>query len=272
MEADKITKFNIHDGYKYHEKQKKIAHFLQISVTAIFIVLGASIILIQSYPLLISYINGKMMENQFESIATPLPNSYKQYIEGEFAYYDPGQSYFTNLLGNISEINNSNNKNHLITTKKKIRIDTSYNKPFTLSIPDIGINNIRVTPNVESYDENIYNRYLKLGLAHFKGTPLPGDGGNSFIYGHSAVESFFSRHKNLPETIFSKLEHAEIGQKVYIKKDGHMLIYTIRKKRIIEANDFSFLRSKNKETITLMTCWPIGIGTKRLIIIAERNE
>ncbi len=275
MNYNNPTQFNIKDGFEEQQRQKKVAHFLQITITSFFMFIGLAIVFAQTYPLLISYINGRILEKQFQNIATPLPNSYKQYIEGEFAYYDPGESYFENLLGNISSLDSTNDyKNSVSKNKSKhIKIDTTYNKPFTLSIPAIAINNIRVTPNVESYDEKVYNKFLKLGLAHFKGTPLPGDGGNSFIYGHSAVETFFSHHKNLPETIFSKLENAEIGQKIYIKKDGKMLTYTIRKKRIIDPNDFSFLKSQgNKETVTLMTCWPLGIGSKRLIVIAERNE
>jgi sortase A len=102
---------------------------------------------------------------------------------------------------------------------------------------------------------------------------LPGDGGNSFIYGHSSVESFFNVNPNNPEIIFSRLENAEIGQKVKINKDGKDFNYTIRTKKIVEPDDLSILQPKgNKETVTLMTCWPLGIGTKRLILVAERND
>jgi len=141
-----------------------------------------------------------------------------------------------------------------------------------LDIESIGIKNIKITPNVDSENEKVYDQYLKTGVAHFKGTPLPGDGGNSFIYGHSAIESFFSNHSNNPETIFSKLDGIDIGQEVTVKKDDKVLEYIVRNKKIVSPDDFSILQpTNNKETITMMTCWPLGIGTKRLIIIAERR-
>ena len=114
-----------------------------------------------------------------------------------------------------------------------------------IDIPKIGIEDIRITPNVESSDEEIYDQYLKYGLAHFKGTPLPGDGGNSFIYGHSAVISFFNKHDNLPETIFTKLEGIDIGDSVSITKDSNVLEYVVRNKKIVSPDDFSILKTHN---------------------------
>ncbi len=140
-----------------------------------------------------------------------------------------------------------------------------------ISIEAIEIKDIRIAPNVESTNEEIYDRFLKYGLAHFKGTPLPGDGGNSFIYGHSAVISFFNRHSNLPETIFTKLEDIDIGDTVVINKEDTTLSYIVRNKKIVSPDDFSILKTQgDKETVTLMTCWPLGVGTKRLVVVAER--
>jgi sortase A len=114
---------------------------------------------------------------------------------------------------------------------------------------------------------------LKNGAAHFKGTPLPGDGGNSFIYGHSAVDSYFSRHDSDPETIFSRLENIEISDTIIIQKDGKILTYVVQKKKIAEPDDFDVIAGNSrKETVTLMTCWPLGIGSKRLIVIGERID
>jgi len=156
-------------------------------------------------------------------------------------------------------------------SSKEIIIDTEYRDDMYIDIESIGIEKITITANVESSEEEVYDKYLKKGVAHFKGTPLPGDGGNSFIYGHSSVESFFSRHQNLPETIFTRLEDIEVGDNVFITRDGEKIHYIVRKKKIVEATDFSILDTQgDKETVTLMTCWPLGIGTKRLIVVAEK--
>src|SRR5690606_12577236 len=191
------------------------------------------------------------------------------------AYYNPGQSYFENLSAKASGQDQAGSLSYDPVSKglKKVVVDKEYNKDMSITIKNIGINKIKISSNVESRDEDVYNLYLKSGLAHFQGTPLPGDGGNSFIYGHSAVPSFFTRNRNLPETIFSNLENVEIGDQVDVQKDGVTLKYIVRNKKIVEPSDFTILRSQGeKETITMMTCWPLGVPSKRLIVVAERYE
>ncbi|HOV34450.1 MAG TPA: sortase [Candidatus Dojkabacteria bacterium] len=256
------------------ESTKKIRK-MRVTVSLLLATLGLVVVAGQALPIISSYIDGVITQKRAEVMVEPVPESYKTYIENEFAFYDPGQSYFSNLskqfnvLG-ISTVsgNASSNKQ----TTQDIKIDQTYSKDMYITIPSIGIQNIKISPNVESDNEKVYNSFLKGGVAHFKGTPLPGDGGNSFIYGHSAVESFFSRHKDYPETIFSRLENIEIGEEVLITKDDTILKYVVRNKKIVSPDDFSVLQPKlNKETVTLMTCWPLGIGTKRLIVVAEKK-
>jgi LPXTG-site transpeptidase (sortase) family protein len=255
-------------------KNEKKSRDVRLWISGILALAGLIIIGSQLIPLTISYIDGLIEKARVDSMIEPVPESYKKYIEEEFAYYDPGKSYFANLAAQIGDIDITNQYSYdpETNTQKEIKIDTGYKKSMYITISAIGIKEIKISPNVESSNEEIYNSYLKYGVAHFKGTPLPGDGGNSFIYGHSAVESFFSRHKNLPETIFSRLGNLDIGQDVYIKKDGKTLSYIVRSKKIVSPDDFSILQSQyNKETVTLMTCWPLGIGTKRLVVVAERE-
>jgi len=248
---------------------------MRVSISLTLAILGLLVVAGQALPLIKSYIDGVIAQKRVEVIAEPVPESYKTYIENEFAFYDPGQSYFSNLskqfgiLGVSTASTNSSANNALYSN---VKINQAYNKEMYITIPSVGIQNIKISPNVESDNEKVYNSFLKSGVAHFKGTPLPGDGGNSFIYGHSAVESFFSKHRDYPETIFSRLENIEIGEEVVIMKDEEVLKYIVRNKKIVPADDFSVLQPKpNKETVTLMTCWPLGIGTKRLIVVAERK-
>ncbi len=233
---------------------------------------GLAVIASQVFPLLGSYIDGVITQKREEIKVEPVPESYKKYIEDEFAYYDPGVSYFANLTEQIGVLGVSTSYDSASKTQKSINIDTGYNKVMYITIQSIGINRIKVFPNVESSDEKIYNQFLKNGVAHFKGTPIPGDGGNSFIYGHSAVEAFFRRHQDYPETIFSRLEGIDIGQNIEIEKEGEIFKYIVRSKKIVDPDDFTVLQTnRDKENITLMTCWPLGIGTKRLIVTAERK-
>lgn len=249
--------------------QKKVKK-VQTTISIILSILGLIILGSQAIPLISSYTQGLVEQKRAEVKIRPVPESYSRYIEEEFAYYDPGQSYFANLsrqLGNLDVLGASDTE---IGTK--VVINKEYTEPMYISIDSIGISNIKISSNVESQEESVYNEYLKNGVAHFKGTPLPGDGGNSFVYGHSAVESFFSRHRDLPETIFSRLNGIDIGEKIVVQRDGKILEYIVRNKKIVEPEDFTVLQPvQNKETITLMTCWPLGIGSKRLIVVGERR-
>jgi LPXTG-site transpeptidase (sortase) family protein len=253
------------------ENTKKI----KTTRTVISIVLafaGVAIIASQVIPLTTSYIDGVIAQKRVEMKVEPVPESYKKYIEDEFAYYDPGISYFANLSEQLGVLGASTTYTTQTKTQKPIKIDTSYNKNMYITIDSIGIKRIKISPNVESVDENVYNKFLKGGVAHFKGTPVPGDGGNSFIYGHSAVEAFFRRHQDYPETIFSRLDGVDIGQEIEIERDGSVLKYVVRSKKIVDPDDFTVLQPiRDKENVTLMTCWPLGIGTKRLIVTAERK-
>lgn len=242
-------------------------------VSVILAFIGVGIIASQVIPLTASYLNGVIAQKRVDMKIEPVPESYKKYIEDEFAYYDPGVSYFANLSEKLGVLGASTTYNSATKTQKPIKVDTTYNKDMYITIDSIGIKGIRISPNVESIDENVYNKFLKSGVAHFKGTPIPGDGGNSFIYGHSAVESFFRRHQDYPETIFSRLDGVDIGQDIEIEKDGKILKYIVRNKKIVDPDDFTVLQPiRDKENVTLMTCWPLGIGTQRLIVTAERRN
>lgn len=259
----------------YKQNQETWYHkSVRYSIAIVLTLVGCVLIGSQSWPLLTSYLNGRVVDAKEEMIVSPVPDNYYNQLE-KLPIYDPGQSYFQNLLTKSSLAYQKNMSTYDPSTKKyrKVVIDKDYHKNMKLSIESIGINNVRVTPNVNSYKKSVYNESLKNGLAHFKNTPLPGDGGNSFIYGHSTIQSFLDSNTNNPEIVFSKLEQAEIGDEVTIQKDNKTLRYTVRKKEIIKSSDFSVLKNSNdKETLTLMTCWPLGIGTKRLIVTTERYE
>ncbi|MHC1716516.1 MAG: sortase [Candidatus Dojkabacteria bacterium] len=255
------------------EDTKKIKQ-VRIYTSLILALAGLIIVASQVIPLTKSYVEGVVAQKRDDIKVDPVPESYKKYIEDEFAYYDPGKSYFANLsqkLGNL-DLTNQYSYNPQTGAQVEVKVDKEYSENMYLGIESIGIKNLKISPNVESENEKVYDQYLKTGVAHFKGTPLPGDGGNSFIYGHSAVEAFFSRHKDNPETIFSRLNDIDIGQKVTIKKDNKVLEYIVRNKKIVSPDDFTIIQPvNNKETVTMMTCWPLGIGTKRLIVVAERR-
>ncbi len=251
-------------------QKRKRAKRAKLVLSGVLAFSGIAILVSQIGPLIHSYVNGKILESQILALKDPAPTQELEPDESELPYYDPGLSYFQNVVQHIGG-DTTGNVLGTRNTSRDVTIDSNYDKPMNLSISSIGVEEVNVTPNVDSFQTRVYNDALINGLAHFKGTPLPGDGGNSFIYGHSAIESFFSRHQSDPETIFSKLENTELSDTVEITKDGFTYRYNVIKKTIIDPNDFDILSGvQGKETITLMTCWPLGVGSKRLIVIGER--
>lgn len=268
-----LSYLNMPNEWNIPEEQSKKVKRTKVAISVLLSAIGVLIILSQAIPLTNSYIDGWIEQARVKLMKNPVPDSYRTFIEEEFAYYDPSKSYFANLENSIEGLSLEGKFSYdpATNSSKKIVIDTEYSRDMQIDIESVGIKDIIITSNVESTEEEVYDQFLKRGVAHFRGTPLPGDGGNSFIYGHSSVESFFSRHQNLPETIFTRLEDIEVGDDVYIDKDNEELHYIVRKKKIVEATDFSILNTQgDKETVTLMTCWPLGIGTKRLVVVAEK--
>lgn len=109
-------------------------------------------------------------------------------------------------------------------------------------------------------------------LGHYKGSALPGSAGNSFIYGHSVLPWFFN--PNNYKTIFSTLGNLESGDKIFINYNNQKLTYKVVEEIVVEPNEVEPLEEwkpeyLNDSTITLMTCWPAGTKTKRLLIRGE---
>lgn len=135
---------------------------------------------------------------------------------------------------------------------------------FYLSIPKLGIKDALV-------ETNSTNLSPEDSLGHYNGSALPGKTGNAFIYGHSVLPWFYNPRNY--KTIFSTLGDLQTGDEIYIDYDNKELVYKVEGQEVLLPNLVDPLaewKSKylNESTITLMTCWPAGTKTKRLIVKA----
>ena len=135
---------------------------------------------------------------------------------------------------------------------------------FTISVPKLKIENAVVETNAKnlSPDES---------LGHYKGSGLPGEPGNAFIYGHSVLP-FFYNPKNY-KTIFSTLGNLETGDEIIIEYDGERIVYVVETKEVLAPEKIDPLaefkpKYLNEPTLELMTCWPAGTKSKRLLVRA----
>lgn len=182
-------------------------------------------------------------EPKFTSTIDRIPVPEKQVLSANSAFYDvqiakdaDGFSYFT-------------------TDYKPEGVRTS---EFYVTIPKLKIKHAAALVDNVRFEKN---------LSHFPGTAIPGEVGNAFVTGHSVLPQF-----NDPDnfrTIFTKLSDLEIGDDVYIEVGGQRFHYIVQYAKIVDPRDLSVLApiSSSGRNLTLMTCVPPGMSTKRLIVV-----
>lgn len=132
---------------------------------------------------------------------------------------------------------------------------------YTLSIPKLGINNAVTTIGGED---------LSKSLIHYPGTALPGQIGNSVVFGHSALPIFFSPTNY--KTIFATLPTLKIGDEIIVNYDGVTYRYLIEEMLDVLPTDIEILNQDVGDSfISLVTCIPPGDprNPRRLIVRAR---
>lgn len=131
---------------------------------------------------------------------------------------------------------------------------------FLISVPNLGIEEAKVF--VESND-------FSGGLAHLPGTALPGEKGNVFISGHSAIPTLYNGNKNYG-AIFANLQKLEKGDLIKVSAGGEFT-YSVLGIRVVDPKDVSVILPPDGvgRYISLMTCVPPGLNTKRLVVIGK---
>jgi sortase A len=139
------------------------------------------------------------------------------------------------------------------------------NSSFSISIPKISINS-SITQSVDPFNEAEYHEALKKGIAHAKGSALPGEKGTVYLFAHSSGPPWELTRYN---TIFFRLGELQNNDEIIIKKDGKKHSYKVTDKKIVWPQDTKYLLQKsNKEQLVLQTCYPIGTDFQRLLIFA----
>jgi len=139
---------------------------------------------------------------------------------------------------------------------------------FYLSIPSLKIEKAFVEATSTSIDPSD-------ALVHILGTAEPGSSGNVFITGHSTFKYLFNPDN--PKTIFSTLDDLKEGGKIIINYNDKDFIYKVIRKETLKPDDVSMYKDYypnflNKQTVTLMTCWPGGTTQYRMLVTAELME
>lgn len=157
-----------------------------------------------------------------------------------------------------------------LSAKKTVSVIRPVDAPktFSISIPKLNIEEALVIVDDKSLTPDD-------ALGHYVGTALPGEAGNSFIYGHSTLP-FFYNPKDY-KTIFTKIPELKNGDRIYIKMQNKKLTYTVKLGRELLPKEIDpyityYPEGFNKSTVTLMTCTPPGAKTYRYIVVAELEK
>ena len=130
---------------------------------------------------------------------------------------------------------------------------------YYLSIPKLNIKDAVVT--LGSMD-------LKKSLIQYPQTALPGQLGNTVVFGHSVLPQFFSPKNYL--TIFSTLYKLKQGDEIILQYDRSVYKYVIEEMFEVKPTNLSVLEQRfDDKTLTLITCSPPGTYLRRLIIKAK---
>ncbi|MBA3724259.1 MAG: sortase [Candidatus Levybacteria bacterium] len=138
-------------------------------------------------------------------------------------------------------------------------------KGTTLTIPKINAQ-APVIEMVDPWNEALYDEALKRGVAHAKGTSLPGEDGTTFLFAHSSGMPWEMTRYN---TIFLRLGELSVGDRITINRNGRELQYKVTDKKEVDPSEVNYLLQTNKTQLILQTCTPIGTSLKRLLIFAE---
>lgn len=140
---------------------------------------------------------------------------------------------------------------------------------FVVYIPAIGAA-ANVIPDIDPFDENVYEAALKRGVAHAANTAKPGEVGRVYLFAHSTNSpTNFSEYN----AVFYQLRLLNAGDRIFVNFNGETYLYTVRQKIVVDADDTHWLsRTSSEEELVLQTCDPPGTTLRRLLIIAKRSS
>lgn len=108
------------------------------------------------------------------------------------------------------------------------------------------------------------DKVLEKGVAHLPNTAFPIGG----VCNHSVL----SAHTGYPtQVFFDNLNELEIGDEIKVSVLDETLTYAVTAKNIVKPDNISLLSvDEEKDLLSLITCYPYGVNSHRLIVTAER--
>jgi LPXTG-site transpeptidase (sortase) family protein len=135
--------------------------------------------------------------------------------------------------------------------------------PDRLIIASIGLDT-KVIPLGSHYNEQgeLLWDTAPFAAGHHIGTANPGEPGNVVISGHIS-----SIHEG---AVFKRLPEIKIGDGVAVITDDRNYLYQVVDTNIVEPTQIEVMNATADQMLTLLTCFPDGIYSHRLVVTAKR--
>lgn len=242
--------------YRYVKRSPKTQFKVHPIVPFIFISIGILLLVWVSWPIMSFQI---LSSSLFARTITPLQDSI---INSRTTLPISVLAADTNI--NKDKVLDYINVNSWYPGRPQKRVITPITT-YRLSIPKLKIIDALVIIGGDSLDKS---------LVHYGGTALPGEYGNTVIFGHSTLPALYDPTNY--KTIFTLLPTLKAmsdkykGDEIYIKYDGVTYRYVIYDMVVVKPTDLSALEQKyDASYLTLITCVPPGTYWERLNVKAK---
>ncbi|MEP6774824.1 MAG: sortase [Chloroflexota bacterium] len=101
-----------------------------------------------------------------------------------------------------------------------------------------------------------------MDIGHHEGSGDPGRTGNVVLAGHRDINS----------ALFRELDRLQPGDEVFVSNGLGEYRYVVQESFEVSPDDTNVMAPTNDKRVTLITCTPVGIDTRRLIVVATLDE
>jgi sortase A len=135
--------------------------------------------------------------------------------------------------------------------------------PIRLVIPAIALDARVVEVGIVIEDGKPVWETAAFAVGYHRGTALPGEKGNTVMAGH--ISSPVSRKGE----VFRRLPEVRIGDRVEVYTAERQVTYEITEIRVVAPTAVEVMDPTPDATLTLITCYPDRLYTKRLVVVAK---
>lgn len=226
-------------------------------LTVLIIVLGSISVFCFLFPAVSNIINDYFNESTINEYNSNVDSTSREDIQTMFSKAERyneiiATDYFTNQNKNAEYERILNSYSEILNVNDGL---IGY-----IEIPSIGVR-LPIYHTEKNSDE-----VFKKGAVHMEYTSFPVEGND--------IHACVSAHSGFPtQKFFDDIDELEPDDVIYIKILNQTIEYRVSGREVVEPDDITRLKTeKGKNILSLITCYPYGINSHRLIINADFVE